>query len=285
MNKVDSGTRAMILRCLTDGMGVRATSRATGASKGAILRLLTEVGEFCEGYQDLRLRNLGTRRVEADEIWSFCGAKQRNAVQGGHGDLWTFCAIDADSKLVFSWLVGARSDENTHAFVADIAARLAGRVQFSTDGWMAYLTGIRRAFKFATVDYAQLIKSYGPSEDKGQARKYSPPECTGVQKVRRIGRPDMDLVSTSYAEALNLTIRQNCRRFTRLTNAHSKKAENHAHAVALNFFMHNFCRAHTTLTKAAGVKTTPAMAAGLTDRVWTVEDILTLMDPKSVTIK
>ncbi len=286
MNATDPGTKATVIRCLIDGMGIRATSRLSGVAKGTVLRILAEAGEFCEAFQDQILRNLPTTRVEADEVWSFCGAKQRNAKNPAHGDLWTFCAIDADSKLVCSWLVGARNPENTDAFIADLAARVANRIQLSVDGWGAYVTAVRRAFKFGRVDLAQIIKELGqPEADGGAARRYSPPVVIGVQKVRVIGRPDMELVSTSYVERLNLATRQHCKRFARLTSAHSRKAENHVHAVNLNFFAHNFIRVHSTLTKAAGVKTTPAMASGLTGRVWTVEGLVAAMDPKSVTVK
>lgn len=280
MNKTDTAARCLTLKCLTEGMSARATARLTGTSRGAVLRLLAEVGEFVEVYSDHRLRNLKTTRVEADEQWSYVGAKQKNATQPGHGDLWTFCALDADSKLVINWLVGARNTENTHAFVADMASRLANRIQLTTDAWGAYLNGVRKAFDFARCDYAILSKAYGQSMEQGPARRYSPPVCIGCSKERVIGRPDVDLVSTSYVERLNLNTRQNCRRFTRLTNAFSKSAVNHAYAVALTFFAHNFIRAHGTLTKAAGAKTTPAMASGLTDRVWTWDDVLAMMDPE-----
>jgi len=281
MNKTPNAIRSLTLKCLTEGMSARATARLTGTSRGAVLRLLVEVGEFVELYSDHKLRNLKTTRIEADEQWSYVGAKQKNA-KPGQGDLWTFCALDADSKLVISWLVGSRTTENTHAFVADMASRLANRVQLTTDAWGAYLAGVRKAFDFAKCDYAILVKAYGQSMEQGPSRRYSPPVCIGATKERKIGRPDIDLVSTSYVERLNLNTRQNCRRFTRLTNGFSKKAENHAFAVALTFFAHNFIRAHGTLTKAAGIKTTPAMAAGLTDRVWTWDDVLALMDPEKL---
>jgi IS1 family transposase len=282
MNKTPNATRSLMLKCLTEGMSARATARLTGTSRGAVLRLLVEVGEFVELYSDHKLRNLPTTRVEADEQWSYVGAKQKNAKVAGHGDLWTFCALDADSKLVISWLVGSRNTENTHAFVADMASRLANRVQLTTDAWGAYLAGVRKAFDFAKCDYAILVKAYGQSGEQGPARRYSPPVCIGTSKERMIGRPDIDLVSTSYVERLNLNTRQNCRRFTRLTNAFSKSAVNHAYAVALTFFAHNFIRAHGTLTKAAGAKTTPAMASRLTDRVWTWDDVLAMMDPEKL---
>jgi IS1 family transposase len=279
MNKTDNATRATILTCLTEGMSLRAICRLTGVSMNAVLRLLAEIGEFCEVYSDHRFRHLTTTRVEADEQWSFVGAKAKNAKQEGHGDLWTYCAMDSDTKLVFSWLVGPRDYRSTQQFMDDVSSRLANRVQLTTDGLGWYLPAVRQAFEFARVDFAQLVKSYGASMEQGPARRYSPPVCTGATKVRRIGRPDEELVSTSYVERLNLNTRQNCRRFTRLTNAFSKKAANHAYAVALNFFAHNFIKPHGTLTKAAGVKTTPAMAAGLTNYVWTMADLLSMMSP------
>lgn len=284
MNKMPVTKRVAVLKCLTDGMSIRATSRVTGASKGAVLRLLAEVGDFCEGYQFHRLRNLKATRVEADEQWSYVGAKQRNATQAGHGDLWTFCAIDADSKLIMSWLVGGQSAENAKAFMVDLASRCANRIQLSTDGHGMYVHAVREAFAFARVDYARVVKVFGQSPEQGPSRRYSPPVVVDTIKERMIGRPDMDLVSTSYVERLNLNTRQNCRRFTRLTNGFSKKAEAHSHAVALQFFAHNFTRSHGTLSKAAGVKTTPAMAAGLTDHIWTWEEVLSMADPMAQTV-
>lgn len=285
MNKTDAGTQTMILKLLAEGQGIRATARLTNTSKGTVLRLLAEAGEFCAEYSDLRLRNLPTVRVEMDEIWSFCGAKERNATTDAHGDLWTFAAIDANSKLVCSWLVGARTPENTNDFVADIAARMSGRIQLSADGWAAYLGAVRRAFAFGRVDFGIILKELGQTNEAGPSRRYSPPVVISVEKRRMIGRPDMEKVSTSYVERLNLDIRQKCKRFARLTSAHSRKAENHAHAVALNFFAHNFIRVHSTLTKTAGKKTTPAMAAGLTSEPWTIETLVAMMDPKAVTVK
>ncbi|MGH7630829.1 MAG: IS1 family transposase, partial [Gemmatimonadales bacterium] len=196
MYKLSPETRVMVLRWLTDRMGVRAVGRLTGASRGAILRLLAEAGSFAAFYQDRVFRNLRTSRVEADEIWSFVGAKQKNAKQPGHGDLWTFCAIDAESKLVFSWLVGARSRESTESFIADVASRLAGRIQLSTDAWGAYLTGVRKAFAFARVDYAQIAKVFASPVDPSAPGRYSPPVCIGCVRQRMIGRPRPELVST-----------------------------------------------------------------------------------------
>jgi IS1 family transposase len=279
MNNTPIATRALILQCLTDGMSIRATSRITGAAKGTILRQLEQLGDFCQTYHDFAARHLKTTMVEADEQWSFVGTKQKNATHAGQGDIWTFCAIDSDSKLVINWLVGARTPENAVEFVKDLASRLAERIQLSTDGAYMYMKAVRTAFNFARCDYARLVKVFGPYEEPTGARRYSPAVCTGAIKERMIGRPDMDLVSTSYVERLNLNTRQNCRRFTRLTNGFSKKAENHAHAVALSFFAHNYLKAHGTLTKAAkGIKTTPAMASGLTDHVWSPTELLERLD-------
>ena len=279
MNKLTTAKRAAIVRALVEGNSVRATARLTGTSKATVLKLLVEVGDFCSVYQDFRLSNLTATRVEADEIWAFVGAKSRNAKQAGHGDIWTYTAIDADSKLMISWLVGPRTQENTNAFMVDLADRLANRVQLTTDGNAMYMNAVRAAFDFATCDYAQVVKSYGQSIEQGPSRKYSPMVCTGAVKVRMIGKPDMELVSTSYVERANLSMRMGMRRFTRLTNGFSKKSENHAHAVSLYFMFYNFCRTHATLTKEAnGVHTSPAMAAGLTNHVWKVEEILAMMD-------
>jgi IS1 family transposase len=281
MNKLTSARRAQIVRALVEGNSIRAVCRLTGAAKATVLKLLVDLGEFCSIYQDHVLRNLKATRVEADEIWAFVGAKARNARQDSHGDIWTYTAIDADSKLMISWLVAPRSQEATNAFIADLADRLAKRVQLTTDGNGMYLTAVRRAFDIGDVDYAQLVKTYGQAEEQGPQRRYSPMVCTGSSKVRMIGNPDVDLVSTSYVERANLTMRMQMRRFTRLTNAFSKKAENHAHAVSLHFMHYNFCRPHATLTKAhpSHYPTTPAMAAGITDHLWKVEEIVALMDP------
>jgi IS1 family transposase len=255
-------------------------------SKGTVLRLLEEAGDFCGFYQDAVLRNLPTKRVEADEIWSFCGSKTRSG-PALKGDLWTFCAIDADTKLVCCWLVGARTPENCDLFIADLAARVTDRIQLSTDAWGPYLKAVRAAFDFGRVDFATILKELGSTavEGQGPARRYSPPVVVSIQKSRMIGNPDMNLASTSYVERLNLAIRQHCKRFARLTSAHSRKAENHVAAVNLNFFAHNFIRVHSSLTKQAGRKMTPAMASGLTDRVWAVDDLVAKLDPRSVTVK
>lgn len=281
MNRLDTDRRAAIIRALVEGGSVRSVARLTGSDKDTVLRVLVEVGEFSSIYQYHAHRNLSCKRVEADEIWAYCGAKQRNATKEGQGELWTFTAIDADTKFIVSYLVGQRTHESTRRFVQDIADRLANRIQLSTDGWTGYLTAVERAFKWNGCDFAQIVKSYGQTQVSADpTRRYSPAECTGTEKVWVMGDPDMDKVSTSYVERANLTMRMGMRRFTRLTNGFSKKAENHANAVSLHFMHYNYCRPHMTLTKAAnGIKTTPAMAMGLTDHVWTVEEILELMGP------
>lgn len=280
MNKLPMAKRAAIVRALTEGMAVRATARMMGVSKDTVLKLLVELGDFCSVYQYHRLRELNTTRIEVDEIWAFCGAKAKNAKQIGHGDIWTYTAIDAESKLMISWLVGERNADVATLFMRDLSERVQNqRVQLTTDGANMYIEGVRKGFGYGTVDFAQLAKTYGAAPEIGPARRYSPPICTGARKVRRQGKPDYDLVSTSYVERANLTMRMGMRRFTRLTNGFSKKAENHSHSVALHFMSYNFCRSHGTLTKAAkGVHTTPAMAAGLTNHVWTIEEVLGLMD-------
>jgi IS1 family transposase len=282
MNKLSVERRAAIISALCEGNGIRTTARLTGSNKETVMKLLAEAGEFASAYQDIAHRSLRTTRVEADEIWAFVGAKQRRAVRPGDGDIWTFTAIDADTKLMMSWLVGPRSVENATAFMQDLRSRVTQRIQLTTDGNLMYETAVRAAFRWDEVHWAMLVKQYGTVEgdQKDSAHRYSPPICTGSVKLRKIGRPDPDLVSTSYVERSNLTLRMQNRRFTRLTNAFSRKAENHAHAVSLFFLYYNYCRPHQTLNKAAsGVKTTPAMAASLTDHVWTVKDIVALMDP------
>jgi IS1 family transposase len=282
MNKLSADRRAAIVAALCEGNGIRATARLTGSNKDTVMKVLVEVGEFASAYQDIAHRSLPTTRVEADEIWAFVGAKQKRAVRPGDGDIWTYTAIDADTKLMVSWLVGPRTMQNAIAFMKDIRSRVTQRIQLTTDGHAMYEVAVREAFQWNEVNWAMLVKQYGqPAADfETVQHRYSPPVCTGALKVRKIGRPDPDLVSTSYVERSNLTLRMQQRRFTRLTNAFSKKAENHAHAVSLFFLYYNYCRPHQTLTKAAsGTKTTPAMASGLTDHVWTVRDILALMSP------
>ncbi len=279
MNMLPTAKQAAILRALTDGASIRATARMVGVSKTTVLRLLVDVGQFCAIYQDEKLRDLPCRSIQADEIWAFVGAKQRHVKRAGDGDTWTFTALDADTKLMVTWLVGQPSGENAHAFMRDLHSHLAKRIQLTTDAFTPYISAVEGAFGWQGCDFSQLVKHY-TGDPTG---RYSPPICTGVTRHSIMGRPNPAHVSTSYIERVNLGLRMNVRRFTRLTNAFSKKVENHAHAVALHFMVYNFCRSHGTLTKAKkGIHTTPAMAAGVTDHVWTIEEVLGLMDPKKL---
>lgn len=276
MNRLTTEKRAQILHLLVEGTSIRAITRLTGASKNTVAKLLADVGEACQAYHDEHVRGLKCQRVQCDEIWSFVYSKQKNIperLQGmpGIGDVWTWTAIDADSKLAVSWLVGGRDAEYANVFMQDVASRLANRVQLTTDGHIPYLEAVEGAFG-ADVDFAQLIKVYGQAPD-GQ-RRYSPPVCVGARKERFEGNPDKKHISTSYVERQNLTMRMHMRRFTRLTNAFSKKVENHAHAVALHFVYYNFCRIHKSL------RVTPAMAAGISDRLWEISDIVALVEAK-----
>jgi len=286
MNRLSTTQRATVIRCLVEGNSIRSTVRMTGVSKNTITKLLVDLGNACSKHQDAALRNLPCKRFQLDEIWTFVYAKQKNvspeqAGEFGVGDVWTWTAMDAETKLVPSFLVGPRDGETACRFVDDLAGRLAaGRVQITTDGLKAYLEAVDGAFG-SEVDYAMLIKLFGDDADgeSGPARRYSPGTVTGTRKDVIQGTPDLDHVSTSYVERGNLTMRMSMRRFTRLTNAFSKKVENLAAAAALHFMYYNFARPHQTLTKAAGgYQTTPAMAAGVTDRAWTVEDIARLLD-------
>jgi IS1 family transposase len=275
MNKLTTAKRTAIVAALVEGSSIRATARMVGVTKGAVLKLLADVGTVCAAYQDDVLRNLTSQRVECDEIWSFCYAKARTIAKDPSvlerndeaGDVWTWTAIDADSKLCLSWLVASRNLESAKTFMADVASRLANRVQLTTDAYRLYLTAVDKAFG-TEVDYAQLHKIYA-SESTG---RYSPAACIGCKKIEVIGDPDPKHISTSYVERQNLTMRMHIRRFTRLTNAFSKKIENHAHAVALHFMHYNFARIHETL------RVTPAMAAGLATTPWTITDVVNLLE-------
>ena len=275
--------QAAILRALVEGNSVRATCRITGAAKGTVLSLLKIVGAHCKNYHDRFVRDIASKRVQCDEIWSFCGAKERNVdpmLRGGEkGDIWTWTALDQDSKLMIAYRVGKRDGSNAIHFAADLADRLATRVQLTTDGLKHYLPAIENAFGWGRVDYAMLIKAYGSTTvDSDPSRRYSPARISSVHRESIMGRPEEMDVCTSHVERQNLTMRMQSRRFTRLTNAFSKKAEFHLYAVALHFMHYNFCRPHMTLTKRnRGIHTTPAMAAGLADRVWTVFDLLELL--------
>jgi IS1 family transposase len=272
-NVLSTAKRVAVITALVEGCSVRSTSRMTGVAKGAILRLLETVGKACADYQDATIRNVSARRVQIDEIWNFCYAKQKNVRLGmfensGYaGDVWTFTAIDADTKLVISWLVGQREAGHAAEFLQDVAARLSNRIQLTTDGHKMYLTGVPDAFGEG-VDYAQLVKVFGDNPE-GQKR-YSPAQCLGTKRVEVIGDPDKEYISTSYVERQNLNMRMNMRRFTRLTNAFSKKLENHIAMIALFHMHYNFARIHQTL------RVTPAMEAGISSHVWSIQEIVGL---------
>ena len=263
-----------MLNALVEGNSLRATSRMVDVSINTVTKLLVDAGTACAAYQDTTLRNLTCKRLQCDEIWSFCYAKADHVPkdkQGkfGYGDVWTWVAICADTKLVPCWLVADRSARAAHAFIEDLASRLTHKVQLTTDGHRAYLDAVENVFG-SEIDYAQLVKLYG-ADPEGE-RRYSPAKCIGAHAVRIQGKPDLVAVSTSYAERQNLTMRMGMRRFTRLTNGFSKKVENLQHAVALHFMYYNFCRIHKSL------RVTPAMEAGVAQRPMELEGILDLMD-------
>lgn len=281
MNRLSDERRTRIIAALVEGNSVRATCRLTGTAKGTVLKLLAEIGAVCQAYQQAAFVNLPCKTVQCDEIWSFVSAKEKNVPREergqGRGDAWTWTAICADTKLVPSWYVGSRDAVAAYCFMEDLASRLANRIQLTTDGHRAYLTAVEGAFGWNGVDYAMLVKLYGQPQD-GTIR-YSPPKLISTEKTWVMGDPEEAKVSTSYVERQNLTMRMGMRRFTRLTNAFSKKLENHQHAVSLHFMHYNYCRPHTTLTKAnGGIHKTPAMAAGLTDHVWKVYEIVSLLN-------
>jgi IS1 family transposase len=276
MNRLNVSDRAKILTLLVEGMSVNATCRATGAAKNTVLKLLADVGAACAAYQDRVMFNLQCKRIQCDEIWAFVGMKERNvpaALKGtvGYGDVYTWTAIDADTKLIPCWHVGSRRPESARAFINDLAARLLNRVQLTTDGHKAYLAAVDHAFG-GDIDYAMLVKLYGPAHGNQQERKYSPGECCGAIRGTVCGEPDAEHISTSYVERANLTMRMHMRRFTRLTNGFSKKLENHMHAVSLHFMFYNFCKVHKSL------RVTPAMEAKIDDHVWTMEEVVMMAD-------
>ena len=276
MKRLPTHKRVLVLKCLIEGMSIRATTRVTGVAKATIMKLLASADEVCSGYQDEVLRDLPCRRIQADEIWSFVYAKEKNVPRAQNappeaGDVWTWVALCADTKLIPTWYVGDRSGASAFELMSDLRLRLAHRVQLTTDGHAAYLEAVEGAFG-ADIDYARLIKLYGQPPGAEHERRYSPPECIGIDIRRVQGDPNPKHVSTSYVERQNLTMRMGMRRFTRLTNAFSKKLENHGHAIALHVMHYNFCRLHQTL------RVTPAMAAGVTDRLWEICDIVRLID-------
>lgn len=277
MNRLDPARRAQVIRCLVEGNSIRSTVRMTGVAKNTVVKLLVELGAACAEYQNKAMRNLKCKRIQCDEIWSYIGAKDKNIPtdkqgQFGIGSVWTWTAIDADTKLIASWLVGTRDAGTATEFMQDLAGRLANRVQLTTDGHKAYLTAVEDAFG-ADIDYSMLVKIYGNNSEGD--KRYSPAECLGCKKEAISGNPDPKHISTSYVERQNLTMRMSMRRFTRLTNGFSKKVENHVAALAVYFMYYNFARIHQTL------RVTPAMAAGVADRLWDVSDIVALLDQNS----
>ncbi len=278
MNTLAIDKKVQVISALVEGNSIRATCRMTGVAKGTVTRLLASVGKACLEYQDIMLRDLSCNTIQCDEIWSFCYAKDKNVPEElkgkfGFGDVWTWVAIDADTKLVPTWSVGLRNPEYANDFMQDLKQRLSDRVQLTTDGHGLYLWAVEKAFG-SEVDYAMLVKLYGTQPD-GEKR-YSPTDCIATRQEVRQGNPDIKKISTSYVERQNLTMRMNMRRLTRLTNAFSKKVENLEYAVALHFMYYNFCRPHKTLNLKRNLGTTPAMASGVTNKIWTIEDIIIL---------
>jgi IS1 family transposase len=276
MNTLDAATRVRIVSALVEGNSIRATCRMTGAAKGTVLKLLADLGAACREYHDANVRGLKCRRVQCDEIWSFVGAKDKHVLPDeegfGRGSIWTWTALDSETKLIAGYHVGTRDAGCAYEFMTDLASRLTGRIQLTTDGHKAYLGAVFDAFG-SDIDYAMLVKLYG--EVPAGAARYSPPQCIGANLTPIVGQPDMAHVSTSHVERQNLTMRMSMRRFTRLTNGFSKKVLNLEFAVALHFMHYNFCRVHQTL------RVTPAMASGISDHVWELSELIALM-PKPV---
>jgi IS1 family transposase len=281
MNKLTPTKRAAVLTALVEGNSIRSTVRMTGVAKNTIVRLLKDAGETCAAYQDQVIRNVASRRIQCDEIWSFVYGKDRNIPREVResspfvvGSVWTWTAIDADSKLMVSWLVGQRNEQCAAEFINDLASRITGKVQMTTDGLKLYINAIEGAFGGA-IDYAMLTKLYGASgNDNSAETRYSPGRIKGSELAIMSGVPDRKHISTSYVERANLTMRMSMRRFTRLTNAFSKKFENHCYSVSLHMFWYNFIRIHQT------IRCTPAMAAGVTDQLWEMSDLVALIESR-----
>jgi len=274
MNKLATEKRVQIVSALVEGNSLRSTARMTDVAFNTALKLLPEIGKACAEYQDRVLRNLPCKRIQCDEIWSFCYAKEKNLPEKkkgnyGFGDIWTWVALCADTKLVPCWMVGRRDGEYAKLFIRNLASRLSNRVQLTTDGHRAYLDAIEGAFG-SEVDYAMLVKLY--TTDPTLEGKYSPGECCGTRTQKISGEPEEENISTSFVERQNLTLRMCLRRFTRLTNAFSKKIQNHEHAISLHYMHYNFARIHKSL------RITPAMAAGVSDHAWNMEEIVNLLD-------
>ena len=281
MNKLSGIKRTSVITALVEGNSINSTCRMTGVAQMTVLSLLETVGTACADFQDRWLRDLPTTKVQVDEIWSFCRMKAKNVPadkQGvlGYGDIWTFVAIDADSKLIPCWSVGHRDETTTNDFIYDLSLRIRNRVQISSDGLGTYPFAIEAAWSHSTVDYGQLVKHYNevPTEER---RRYSPSRFVSAEKKAILGEPDPNFISTSYVERQNLNIRMESRRMTRLTNGFSKKLENHCHQIAINFAHHNFSRIHRTL------RCTPAMAAGVTSSVWSIADLIKITEEYEIT--
>lgn len=273
MNQLPLEKRTQIISLLVEGNSLRSTSRLTGCSINTVTKLLVDVGQACQKFHDEKVVKLHSKKIQCDEIWSFVYAKNKNVpdnkIADKAGDVWTWTGIDADSKLIITWYVGNRDIESANFFMQDVASRLLNRVQLTTDAHKPYLQAVDNAFDLGGIDYAQLVKMYGSSQSEV---RYSPAECTGIKRKKISGDPDPKDVSTSYVERQNLTMRMHMRRFTRLTNAFSKKIENHCYAIALHFVYYNFSRIHKTL------RVTPAMEAGLTKNIMEIKDIVKLTD-------
>ncbi|MCC7293466.1 MAG: IS1 family transposase [Phycisphaerales bacterium] len=274
MNRLSSDKRKAVISSLVEGASINSTVRITGVSKPTILKLLADLGCACAAYHHGHVRGLKPARIECDEVWSFVYCKAKNVSKAespveGAGDCWTWTAIDPDSKMILTYHVGLRSYDDAVAFMLDLSERITNKTQLTTDGFGAYPAAVRNAFG-QFVDYGQLVKVFkGTAPDHA---RYSPAECVGCRKERVIGAPDFDTMSTSIVERSNLTIRMGMRRFTRLTNGHSKKVENHGHALAVFFMFYNYCRVHSTM------KTSPAVKVGLADHVWTMDELIGLLD-------
>jgi len=282
MNRLSTERRGQVVSLLCEGMSIRSIVRVTGVAKNTVTKLLVDLGSACAEYQDAVFTNLRPERMECDEIWSFCYAKQKNVPDEfqdtpGYGDVWTWVAVDADTKLVPSWLVGERTLADAYTFIADMRSRIdpSHRIQLTTDGLRLYVDVVDSLFR-DNIDYSILHKLYGSDADT--ERTYSPSQCIGIDKRVIAGTPDLDMAGTSFVERQNLTMRMGMRRFTRLTNAFSKKLENLTHAVNLHYMHYNFCRPHQTLTKRYGKPTTPAMAAGIAQYPWSYTQIAQLLD-------
>ena len=281
MNQLSTSKRCQIISALIEGNSINATYRMLGVGKHTVLRLLEDAGCACAAYHDAMVRGLQVNRIQCDEIWAFVLGKDKNLtkeqMEAGFGSVWTWTAIDADTKLIVSYMLGDRGAKTGHVFMQDVASRISNRIQLTTDGHRVYAKAVENAFG-SEIDYAMLVKIYGASNDNPESR-YSPATCIGCRTGVLAGNPDPKHVSTSYVERQNLSMRMGMRRFTRLTNGHSKKIENHGHQVALYFFHYNFCRVHSTL------RVTPAMEAGLTNHVWTLEELCALLPQRKPNAK